>query len=133
MGFKLNAVNKQAQETGVWATYEGSEFLIAHLTSPAFTRKKKQLERPHERAIKAGKLSDETTTDILATCIAETILLDWKGVTDFEDEKEAEVPYDSELAKQALKEDAEFLNFVISVASDQANYLKESIKNTSKK
>ena len=129
MAFTIGTVDKSKQQEGVWEEFEGSEFLIAYAQNPTFLREKERLERPFKRQIERNKLSGEEHKRILCKALAAGVLLDWRGVTD----GTKEIEYDQEIAAQELQDNPEFLDFVVNVSADVANYKREEVERKAKK
>mgnify|MGYP001767367052 CR=1 FL=1 len=106
-------------EKGVWAEYRGSNFLIAHTSSPKFQRSLARHQLPVRRKLNEGTLDPEKNKEIVARAMSESILLDWKDVVD--GDKKA-VPYTPELAFKALMRDPEFRDFVTEFAMAISNF-----------
>lgn len=77
--------------------------------------------QPHAKKIRKGRLLDPAITDrITARAIAETLLLDWKGI---EDDAGQPVPYSQETALE-WAEDPEYTSF-FSAIEREANDLAD--------
>jgi hypothetical protein len=129
MAFTIGTVDKAKQQDGVWEEFEGSEFLIAYAQNPTFLKEKERLERPYKRQIERNKMNGDEQKRILCKALAHGVLLDWRGVTD----GKVEIAYDTEIAAQELQDNPEFLEFVVNVSADVANYKREEVERKAKK
>lgn len=83
MGMKRSsmATNVQAEQDGVWTEYrDGVELLIARANNPRYNDLFRRLTKPYERQIRTEQMSEEMATSIMAECMAQTILLGWRGI-----------------------------------------------------
>ena len=122
MAFNIHAVDKKAQKTGVWTTFEGSEFLIASTSSSAYQKRIAVLRKPLAKQIDKGTVDPDDLINMLCTALSEYILLDWKGV---EGEKNAEIEFTQWRGLEAMKDNDDFREFVRDFGSTQANYEQE--------
>ena len=129
MAFTIGKFDTNKQESGVWMEYGGSDFLVAY-TGTRFTKTLNRLRKPYEKQIQRNTIDPETLSGLYQTAIAETVLLDWKGVFDMEGN---EVPYSVEMAKEALSGDPEFMSWVTEVSTEIGNYEKEAKEARTKK
>lgn len=120
--FNVDNVTSDKERNGVWVTYEGSQFLVAHINSPVFQRTFTKLQLPHRKAIEKHKLDPEIQLDILAKAMAKGILLDWKDVIDNEGNQ---VKYSEEMAEKVLKGNSAFREFIQEVATDLTHFTQE--------
>lgn len=116
-------------DTGVWGEFEGSKFLIAHISNMRFQRALSRLQQPHRRKIESGQLDPETNRSIVCKAMAEGILLDWTGVT-MKDGKE--VTYNSGNAYQVLMGNPEFRDWVSEFATNLANFRANEVEEVGK-
>ena len=121
MAFVINRFDENKKEEGVWTEYGGSQFLIGY-TGTKFTKTLNRLRKPFEKQIQRNTVDPETLSGLYQRAIAETVLLDWKDVFDFDGN---EVPYSTEMAIEALKGDPEFFSFVTEFSTEIGNYEKE--------
>ena len=127
--FVIDAVDTNAEESGVWTDYQGSEFLIASTASMPYMKHLSKLYYPHRKQIEKGKIDPELAINMVCKATAKRILLGWKGVGDSEGN---DIPYSFEAAYSVLRRDEEFREFVTEFAGDMANfkaeYTEEAVK-----
>ena len=117
--FNIDNANKDAEEKGVWGKFQGSEFLVSHISNFEFQRIFSRLQLPYRKKIEKGNLDPETTLDIMCEAMSKGILRDWDKVTDKSGE---EVPYSQELAYKALTNNADLREWVTEFATDLDNF-----------
>ena len=71
---------------GVWHPYAGDvEFLIARANNPKFRRRISYFYEKHRRLLDGkSEAAEAKSNEIMATVMAETILLGWKGKVKFQ-------------------------------------------------
>lgn len=71
---------------GVWFPYgNGVEFLIARANNPKFSRRANYFYEKYKRLLDGkGEAAEAKSNEIMATVMAETILLGWKGTVKFQ-------------------------------------------------
>jgi hypothetical protein len=106
-------------ESGVWADFGGSQFLVAGYNNPKFQRTLSRLQAPHRRKIEKGNLDPVEGKSILCKALAEGILLDWKDVCKKDGTK---VKYDPELGATALANNEDLREFIQEFAMDLGNF-----------
>ncbi len=107
-------VSEQKIEQGVWLDYDGSEFLVASSRSHRYRRAVERAHRRYESTIRRKALSSDESDRIMHAIHAETILLDWRGVT--EDGKP--VAYSKEACMRLLASVPEFYDWLVEVAAN---------------
>jgi len=117
---KENEVQKSA-----WAKYRGGEFQIAPTSSIAFQRAFSRLQAPHRKKIEKGTLDPQVSQEISCQALAETILLDWRGVGD---SKGAEIPYTVEGGFNLMVKMPDLREFIQEFALDIENFRAEETK-----
>jgi len=116
-------------ETGVWAEFNGSEFLIAHISNLKFQRALNRLQQPHRKKLEQGTLDPGTHRDMICKAMAEGVLLDWRKVVNND---KAEVPYKAATAFEVLKRDSEFRDFVAEYANNMTNFRAAELEEVGK-
>ena len=106
-------------ETGTWADFQGSKFLIAHISNMKFQRALARLQQPYRRKIENGTMDPQTSKDILCKAMSEAILLDWSGVKSKAGDP---VTYNPVAGQTALSKNPEFRDFVSDFAVNLSNY-----------
>ena len=100
-------------ETGVWKTlYEDEtsgdkfEICVTKIPNRAYNQLLTRLQKPYQKLRRAGgEIPTKESEEITARAIAETVLLDWRGLT----ENGKAIAYDPKRGAQALLDE----NFVI--------------------
>jgi hypothetical protein len=113
-------------DSGVWEEFEGSEFLIAHMSNMKFQRALARLQQPHRRKIENGTLDPEVNKKVLCRAMAEGLVLDWRKVTTKKDK--TEVPYSSDNCFRSLMGNAEFRDFVSGFAMELTNFKNAEVE-----
>jgi hypothetical protein len=110
---------------GVWAPYEDSQFLIAHMSSLSFQRKLTRLQQPYRGKIDKGSIDPKISRDLTCEAMAGTILLDWKDVVN---SKKEPVAFDEDLAKRVLINQPDVREFISNFAVNLDNFREEDTK-----
>lgn len=126
--FQIDA-DLSSLESGVWEEYQGSRFLIAHISNSKFQRALAKYQLPHRRKIAEGTLDPEKNKEIVARAMAEGVLLGWDNVIDA---KKQQVQYTPALAFQALMRDPEFRDFVSEYAMAMTNFKSAEVDEVGK-
>lgn len=116
-------------DTGVWAEWSGSKFLIAHISNLKFQKLLARLQQPHRKKLESGGLDPETNRDILCQAMSQTVLLDWDNVVSKAGSK---TPYTAQNAFHALQHDPEFRDFVAEFATQMSNYRAQEVEELGK-
>lgn len=113
------------EENGTWVTFGGdSMFLIARFGNKKHRELMERLRAPHRALIASGRpLPNEIADKMLIDAAAQTILLDWKGVT----ENGVVVPYSQEKAKEYLTELKDFRNQVDFVSTQMETFRRQAM------
>ncbi len=95
------ATNAQAERDGAWVDLgEGAAIRVARFNNPRHKTLRERLLRPYRGLLLAGRDLPEDVEDRIAIdCLAETILLDWRGI---EDGQGQPMSYDVETARSLL-------------------------------
>lgn len=112
-------------DSGVWTRYEGSKFLVAHISNMKFQRAISRLQQPHRRKIESGTLDPKTNRDIVCQALADAVLIDW---TDVVGKDGKNVPYSVDSAFTALSRNPEFRDFISEFATNLSNYRTEEVQ-----
>lgn len=82
--FKLNAIDTDKQEQGKWFQYgdeeDGCAFLLAMIPNPAYETFMEETQKKHMRKFRKGEISRLAREHLLKEAVAETVIIDWKGV-----------------------------------------------------
>ena len=105
---------------GVWVPYAGDvEFLIARANNAKFRRRVSYFYEKHRRLLDGkGEAAEAKSNEIMATVMAETILLGWKGKVKFQG---ALMEYNKANAEKLLAV-APFREWVNKMANDEHAY-----------
>ena len=78
--FDEYASNEQAEDEGVWTDlFPGFEVKITRLGNRDYQRALQRRQRPHRRAIQAGRLDPKTEDEITREAMVDTVFLDFRG------------------------------------------------------
>ena len=107
-------------DSGVWYPYSGGvEFLIARANNAKFRRRISYFYEKHRRLLDGkGEAAEAKSNEIMATVMAETILLGWKGKVKFQG---ALMEYSKANAEKLLAV-APFREWVNKMANDEHAY-----------
>lgn len=120
--FNVDETTVDKEESGVWAPWRGSSFLIASSGADKFQRLFQRLQRPHRKAIDKGNLDPKLQVDMMAKAMSEALILDWKDVTNNSGE---DVPFSVQTAFDVLRKNSEFREFVSEFATEISNFVSE--------
>lgn len=122
-------------ENGVWFYKDGDQkvgFLIARMGCKNFRESVARHYAPHNQAINRGALSAEKQDSLLAKVLAESILLDWTGITNGVDKdgKPKDFPYSKDACEAFLvnPEFGDLVKELMGYAEAAENYRAEEIK-----
>ena len=119
----------QKEREGVWVAYEEGELKIARLGNPHNRQVFQRIRAPFKRQIQRGTLTDTQQARIIAETYAESLLLDWKGMTD---EEGNEFPYNRDNAIAVLMNDMDLRDFVEQTAQEAALFRVEEVESRGK-
>ena len=122
--FVIDAVDESKATGGVWYEYEGSEFLIARFDNANMRSRFEQMKKPYKRKIDRGE-GGEVLEDIMLKAMSETVLLDWKDVSDAAGNP---VAFDKDSAYRALKGSKRLRDAITSFATEEENYFKDALE-----
>lgn len=122
---KTFQTDESLEENGTWVTFGGdSMFLIARFGNKKHRELMERLRTPHRALIASGRpLPTEIADKMLIDAAAQTILLDWRGVT----ENGVPVPYSQEKAKEYLTELKDFRNQVDFVSTQMETFRRQAM------
>ena len=128
---KLKVDQKSAVD-GVWVDLdETSKIKIARYGNSHFKTRLREVLAPYKRMIDNETLSDEKSDDLMMQVVAETILLDWKGMT----MNGEEVEYSTAKAKELLIDPSlsEFRELTMSLSRDMQLFREQELEESVKK
>ena len=115
--FSRFKTDTKKEEEGVWVKYEGGVSLkIARLNNPKYKEYSLKRSKPHLRRLQAGTIDGDVAEDIMKDAIANTVLLDWKGLLD---EKGNEIPFSQEKAREQFDEAHDFYTEVFNLCQQR--------------
>jgi hypothetical protein len=107
---------------GVWMEYEGSKFLVTHMSNVAFQRAVMRRQAPHKSKIDKGTLDPALMREMMTRAMSEALLLDWADVVDGNGQK---VPYSAEAGYKALKNNEDLRDYISDFALNLDNFREE--------
>ena len=113
------ATDEKSELEGIWEDVaEGAKVLVARVGNKEYTERFRRLGKGLQRQLDRGTMPEDKQAAILISIIAETILLDWSGLSD----KGKPIEYSRETARTMLKEYPDFRQLVWDIANDAENY-----------
>ncbi len=106
--------DKRAEEEGVWVPLSSTARIkVARMGNPRHQAALKRLSMPYVKpGMRAADIADDVYAEISRLAVAETILLDWDGVT----KDQQPLAYSKEEAAKALQM-ADFYELVLRMAN----------------
>lgn len=113
--------------TGVWVDIgDGGQLLIARANNIKYLARYRELTKPYWSQIRSDTLPLEELARIHVECLAETVLLNWKGIE--EGNPSVDVPYSLAKAIEFLTKIADFRQLVTSIADQQYRFREEELE-----
>ena len=129
MELKDFKTDKVKEKEGVWEDLgDGCSMLIARYGNPAMIRAYRKYPRMIRRRLENGDVADDKSAKIMAGVMADTILLEWKGLK--EDGKN--VPYNKENCVRILVEYPDVREMVFEIANEAKLYHDDDVGSTAK-
>lgn len=129
MELKNFKTDKDKEEKGVWEELgDGCSVLIARHGNPAMLKAYSKYPRLLRQRLENGQADDEESASILSKVVADTILLDWKGLK--EDGKE--IAYSKEECVRVLTEYPDVRAMILEMAQEAHLYHSKSVSKTAK-
>jgi hypothetical protein len=119
--FDVTVEKQDLKKNGVWAEFEGGEFLIAYASKMSFQREIARLQQPYVRQIQNGKLDPKISLDIVAKAMSRHLLLGWRSVGS----SGKELEYSTETAEKVLRANDGLRTFVSDFSIDLDNFKRE--------
>lgn len=117
------ATDTGLEEDGVWIDIgEGASLKVARIGNPRYRKALRAATKPHARSIRMGILPQDQIEELELNVIADTILLDWKGI---EDDNGDPIEYNRENALQLLQNLRDFRALVLDIAQEQQAFRRE--------
>ena len=129
MELKDFKTDKSKEEDGVWEDLgDGCSVLIARYGNRAMVNAYRKYPRVLRQRLESGQVDDDKSATIMAKVMADTILLDWKGLK--EDGKE--VAYSKEECARVLTEYPDIRLMIVEISNEAQLYHDESVGKTIK-
>ena len=129
MDIKQFKTDKAKEEEGIWEDLgEGCSVLVARWGNPKMQKEYQRYPRTIRTRIEGGQASDAQADEIMSSIIAKTVLLDWKGLK----EDEQEVEFSAEEAKRILQDYPDFRTIVFEISTTASHYHEESVETSVK-
>lgn len=128
--FKQFKTDEAKEQDGTWVELDNgsAKLKIARMNNPRYREAQARKLNRYKMAARSKVVPEKVWGEILNELIAETILVDWAGIT----KDEQPFVYSVENAKQALTELKDFREMVLSFADDIANFKSELDEATEK-
>lgn len=107
---------------GVWTDFDGSRFLVTHMSNINFQRAVMRRQAPHKRKIENGSLDPQVSRDIMTRAMADALVIGWEGVVDSANQQ---VQFSSEACYKALKNNEELRDFISDFAMNLEHFRRE--------
>jgi hypothetical protein len=122
---KTFETDESLEEHGTWVTFGGdSMFLIARFGNKRHRELMERLRAPHRALIASGRpLPNDIADKMLIEAAANTILLNWRGVT----ENGVPVPYSIDKAREYLTDLKDFRNQVDFVSTQMETFRRQAM------
>lgn len=124
----IDQVNPLLTE-GVWTEFEGSRFLVTHMSNVAFQRAVMRRQAPYKSKIEKGTLDPAITRKLMSQAMADALVLDWKDVTG---EDKQPVAFSTEACFKALQNHHDLRDFLSEFAMNLDNFAQEAKDKMSK-
>lgn len=125
--------SKDMEENGVWVPFgEGTELLLARIKSQRSLTAKRAAEKPYREVLRtAARLGKEVADDIQSRIaldwLVSGVVLDWKEVSDRNGNM---VTFSPDNAREIFGDLPDFLDEVVSAASNQSTYQDNADKDS---
>lgn len=128
--FKTFKTDKSKEQDGVWFPLdEQSKLRIARLNNPRYQAAIQKKGNRYKLSAKVKAIPEDVWEGLMNEVIAETILVDWDGITDHGEP----LPYSVENATRMLSEYPDFRNtIVLAIAGEMDNFKEELDEGTEK-
>ncbi len=127
--FAKYKTDESKEREGVWVPLDGEgRIRIARTNNPLYREAMVRKVNRYKMAAKSKVIPDDDWITIVNELIAETILVDWEGIT----EKGQPLPYSVENALRVLTELKDFREMVLSIADNMDNFKEELDEGTEK-
>ena len=121
---KAFGYDEKKADAGVWIDIaDGISIKIAKLGTVKYQEALMRYTRRHQAIIRLNRLDPKMMADITANTLADSILLDWKGVII----DDIPIDYNRDNAYKMLKEYPDFRTLVENNANDASNFQDDAI------
>lgn len=123
--------DKDLEREGVWVDMSGGASIkVARIGNPEYKRMFQKITTPYKQQLRTNNMDEDIAEELLIKAMASTILLDWKGIY----EGDEEMKYSIENAEKVLRDLPDFRVFVTEVSSEMELFRQgeqeEGIKNS---
>jgi len=92
--------DQRKENEGVWVPLgAGAQVLVARVGNEKYKQSFLRHSKPHRTQLRTGNLEEDAAQKLLNKVMAETVLLDWKGL---EDDDGNDILYSTEKAEELL-------------------------------
>ncbi len=121
---KSFGVDKKSSEDGKWFNLEhGGRAQVARMGCPKYKASVQRLQRPNSALLRSTLDTSEVLDNIVVEAMAETILLDWEGIT-----VDGEVvEHSKDNAMMLLREYPDFREAISAISVERKNFMPEDI------
>ena len=129
MELKDFKTDKDKEKDGVWEELgDGCSVLVARYGNPAMVNAYRRYPRVLRQRLESGQVDDDKSAAVMAKVMADTILLNWKGLK--EDGKE--VVYSKEECIRILVEYPDIRGMIFEISNETQLYHDEGVRKTIK-
>ena len=129
MELKDFKTDKDKEKDGVWEDLgDGCSVLVARYGNQSMVNAYRKYPRVFRQRLESGQVDDDKSSNIMSKVMADTILLDWKGLK--EDGKE--VVYSKEECVRVLTEYPDIRTMIFEISNETQLYHDESVSKTAK-
>lgn len=128
---KLSSFKETKAETdGIWFVYApGVEFRIASFQNRRMQKELVRRGKPMRRGMQIRGVDEETVEPVMIEAMSVAVLLDWKGITDDDDQP---VEYTPELGAEGMKEHRKLYLFVLQCSQDMQAFQEAELQEAEK-
>lgn len=126
--YELFETDTKAEIEGFWhPVTDTSSFKLARAggANTKFIKMMESLTRPHRRKIDDGSIDNELASDLMQEAFAQTVILDWKGVTD---KGGKAIKFSPQAAHRLMQDLPELFSELRDVAAKHANFRLANIE-----
>lgn len=127
--FKKTPEQEEKEIQGVWLEITGgAKLLIARAGNEEYVKRYNRIPTAVRNMIEQGRVSNENAEPVLAALIADTVLLNWEGLTDDGEE----IVYSKDKAIEMIVKYPNFFTLVWDLATEQENFAQDEAEEDSK-